>query len=269
MLRARLCLRLAPRGRGGRGGGGRGGDAKAVEYMRWAQAETIGLKRERSAIRDVLVAVEEPIVVNNLDSVVNLTATRSVSSQSLYTNACHLRANTHARAQLGSCVVGGSSAIRRIWHDYGVKPTCIFIPDDVPVPEWCLNGPTATVIVRTDAATINHEMLSSNQCDGFAAEFETPPMPSLLDLTTAPEDAPVAEAGGPSPAAFQRVIALHKNSQALNPNVHGHCTPYAADRNGFGTNTHLTSFCNIFTHLTSFWRPFHAFDFILATFSRI
>eukprot|EP00672_Neobodo_designis_P024545 CAMPEP_0174833430 /NCGR_PEP_ID=MMETSP1114-20130205/4233_1 /TAXON_ID=312471 /ORGANISM="Neobodo designis, Strain CCAP 1951/1" /LENGTH=400 /DNA_ID=CAMNT_0016067313 /DNA_START=36 /DNA_END=1234 /DNA_ORIENTATION=- len=187
------------------------------EHMRRVNAMTADFKRERASIRQVLVDVAEPIVANNLDSVVHLSASRTVTSQSLYANACHVRENAHARAQLGSCVVGGSSAIRRIWHQYGVRPTCVFVPDDVPVPEWCVNGPTPTIVVRADPLMINEKLLSSNQCDGFAAEFDLPAMPSLLDLTTSPDAAPETEiADAPKPVSFSRVVALHKTRNASN-----------------------------------------------------
>jgi tRNA G18 (ribose-2'-O)-methylase SpoU len=132
---------------------------------------------------------------------------KTVGSKALWTSAQLVRKNKDARKSLKSCVVGGVDAIRRIWHEHKVRPTCVFTPDDVEVPSWCHHDTLPTVIIRCDAQTTNRSLLSAEHNDGFAAEFPLPVSPSLLDLVDTTE----LPSGLRVPTAkLSNVVVLHR-----------------------------------------------------------
>lgn len=149
-----------------------------------------------------------------------------------WADACVLRRNRESRHNAKAAVVGGEANIRRIWHKLGVKPRCIFVPDNMgsALPEWMMSPASRqsssnnkdggnTVIVRAPAARINRELLSAERNDGFAAEF---PLPARVPREVAlfsPEEqmeqqqqaqAATATQGGASPSPVSPILKLSR-----------------------------------------------------------
>ena len=113
-------------------------------------------------------------------------ATKTLSSADLWACTKMLRASRHAREAQRTVVTGGKAAIRRIWREYNIVPNVVYLPDDEPIPNWCLDPPASSsassdsaaspthrrpIIVRAPGASINKDLLSADLSDGFAAEF--------------------------------------------------------------------------------------------------
>ena len=113
-------------------------------------------------------------------------ATKTLSSADLWACTKMLRSSRHAREAQRTVVTGGKAAIRRIWREYNIVPNVVYLPDDEPIPNWCLDPPASSsassdsaaspthrrpIIVRAPGASINKDLLSADLSDGFAAEF--------------------------------------------------------------------------------------------------
>ncbi|KAH8616932.1 putative SpoU rRNA Methylase family [Trypanosoma vivax] len=121
-----------------------------------------------------------PLVLRDLDAVVQLSPSVSLSGRQLWNSTRLLRENRHARLLHKACVVGGAEAIRRIWREYKVKPNVVYVPDVEPgVATWCLEDELATCIIRCPPADVNRHLLNTEFGDGFAAEFPAPTFPTL------------------------------------------------------------------------------------------
>ncbi|AAZ13420.1 SpoU rRNA Methylase family, putative [Trypanosoma equiperdum] len=121
-----------------------------------------------------------PIVLQSLDEVAQVTPTISFSGRQLWNSTKLLRENGNVRRSHGACVVGGASAIRRVWRDYKIRPNVVYVPDTEPtVASWCLEDELPTCIVRCSPVEINRGLLSAELADGHAAEFPIPASPSV------------------------------------------------------------------------------------------
>lgn len=146
----------------------------------------------------------------------------ALSGEALWNSARVTRGNSHVRRAFRQCVVGGEAAVKRIWHEYKVRPTCLFVPDDVDVPEWCHDPEHPTIVVRGAAMEINTDLLSANYADGYVgAVFPMPIEASPLDLVD-PSGAEANEARADldvperEPVAFSSVVALHRVANPAN-----------------------------------------------------
>ncbi|KEG10865.1 hypothetical protein DQ04_03211090 [Trypanosoma grayi] len=121
-----------------------------------------------------------PIVLQSLDEAAQLTPSLSVSGRQLWNSTKLIRGNRHIRHSHGACVIGGAGAIRRVWRDYKIQPNVVYVPDTEPtIPDWCVEDELPTCIVRCPPVDINRQLLSAEMGDGYAAEFPTPPSPTL------------------------------------------------------------------------------------------
>jgi tRNA G18 (ribose-2'-O)-methylase SpoU len=103
-----------------------------------------------------------------------------------------LRQNRYSRMSSGLAVVGGSESIKRIMESKNTArsstPRCLFVPDDLEeLPDWITKHnnnnnnnqnnnlrPLPLIVIRAPRARINHDLLSAEKSDGFAAQFHLP-----------------------------------------------------------------------------------------------
>ncbi|CBZ27497.1 conserved hypothetical protein [Leishmania mexicana MHOM/GT/2001/U1103] len=120
-------------------------------------------------------ALSKPVVLEDVQDTYAVTPTQEVRGQQLWAATKVLRANKHIRKANATCVVGGASAIRRIWRTYNIRPNVVYVPNtDSRVPAWCLEEELPTVIVRCSPVAVRRHLLSAEYSDGYAAEFPLP-----------------------------------------------------------------------------------------------
>ncbi|KPI89190.1 hypothetical protein ABL78_1682 [Leptomonas seymouri] len=137
--------------------------------------------------------LSKPLVLDDVQDTYALSPTQQLHGQWLWNGTRVLRCNTHLRQSNAACVVGGASAIRRIWRTYRIRPTVVYVPNTEPgVPAWCLEADLPSVVVRCSPVAVKRQLLSAEYSDGFAAEFPLP-VNTVSDaaslLATAPEEA--------------------------------------------------------------------------------
>ena len=143
--------------------------------------------RERAGTPDSSTGtLDSSIVLERNDEIV-LSNGVTISANRLWRGAHLVRMFSGARSAFGACVVGSSSVVRRLWYQDGLRPRCLFVPDHIPVPEWCHHPTLPTVIVRGPMSEINDELTNCVNLDGFAAEFDIPPQLPLTELTAQQE----------------------------------------------------------------------------------
>lgn len=126
----------------------------------------------------------KPIVLEDVEDSFALTPTQQCSGQQLWTGTQVLRGNKHLRQANAACVVGGASAIRRIWRAYRIRPSVVYVPNtEADVPAWCLEADLPTVIIRCSPVAVKRQLLSAEYSDGYAAEFPLP-VNCVADATT-------------------------------------------------------------------------------------
>ncbi|KAG5477824.1 hypothetical protein LSCM1_05126 [Leishmania martiniquensis] len=122
-----------------------------------------------------LCAIVKPVVLEDVQDTYAITPTQEVRGQHLWTATKLLRSNKHMRKANAACVVGGASAIRRIWRTYNIRPHVVYVPKtESAVPAWCLEEALPTVIVRCSPVDVKRHLLSAEYSDGYAAEFPLP-----------------------------------------------------------------------------------------------
>jgi tRNA G18 (ribose-2'-O)-methylase SpoU len=125
------------------------------------------------------------LVLDSIDdeAVVAGPGTLPLRGETLWNAARVAREKKDMRGHSKVFVTGGATAIRRIWHDYGIRPNVVFAPDTEPeLPPWCKHPTLPSIVVRTSPVQINRTLLSAERNDGFAAEFPSPMLPPLVDL---------------------------------------------------------------------------------------
>ena len=120
-----------------------------------------------------------------------------------------VRQQIAVRRQLQTCVVGGMTAIHRIWYEYGVRPLSVFVPNTQPVPSWCYHDALPSFVVRSPPAQIVNSLLGATESDAFAAHFPSPVLPPLSQLTSI-GPGPTSTLRAELPKALRRVLVLHK-----------------------------------------------------------
>ncbi|KAG5503509.1 hypothetical protein JKF63_05649 [Porcisia hertigi] len=117
----------------------------------------------------------KPVILQDVQDTYAVTPTQEVHGLQLWTATKVLRSNKHVRKANAACVVGGASAIRRIWRAYKIRPNVVYVPNTTPtVPVWCLEEELPTVIVRCQPVAVKRQLLSAEYSDGYAAEFPLP-----------------------------------------------------------------------------------------------
>ncbi|GET89014.1 hypothetical protein, conserved [Leishmania tarentolae] len=140
-----------------------------------------------------LHALSKPVVLEDVQDTYAVTPTQEVRGQQLWTATRVLRSSKHTRKANATCVVGGASAIRRVWRTYNIRPNVVYVPNTDPgVPAWCLEEELPTVIVRCSPVAVKRHLLSAEYSDGYAAEFPLP-VNCVTDATSllAPPPEPV------------------------------------------------------------------------------
>lgn len=116
-----------------------------------------------------------PVVLQDVEDSFPLTPTHHITGQQLWTGTQVLRGSRHVREANAACVVGGASAIRRIWRSYKIRPSVVYVPNtEAAVPAWCLEADLPTVLVRCSPVAVKRHLLSAEYSDGYAAEFPLP-----------------------------------------------------------------------------------------------
>lgn len=186
-------------------------DATRNEYRRTAASTPPPTSQQPPRPQHFL---KKPVVLDDVQDTYTLTPTQQqLSGQQLWTGTQVLRCNKHVRHTNAACVVGGASAIRRIWRTYRIKPNVVYVPNTEPVvPSWCLEADLPSVIVRCSPVAVKRQLLSAEYSDGYAAEF---PMPvnTITDATallasSAPATA-ATQSSPPSPPAPPQQQQLH------------------------------------------------------------
>ncbi|AYU79256.1 SpoU rRNA Methylase family, putative [Leishmania donovani] len=158
-------------------------DAKlaAADIPHRAQTSPPHLQPHRAAVYKSLPphlrfrALSKPVVLEDVQDTYAITPTQEVHGQQLWTATKVLRSSKHIRKANATCVVGGASAIRRIWRTYNIRPNVVYVPNtDSGVPTWCLEEELPTVIVRCSPVAVRRHLLSAEYSDGYAAEFPLP-----------------------------------------------------------------------------------------------
>lgn len=136
-----------------------------------------GFRRMPAPPRPAAPVLTEPVVLDSVeDSVVVAATEQVVDGRRLWTGTKVLRANKHVRRSSAACVVGGASAIQRVWRRYKVRPNVVYVPNtEAAVPAWCLEAALPTVLVRSSPVAVRQQLLSAEYSDGYAAEFPLPP----------------------------------------------------------------------------------------------
>jgi tRNA G18 (ribose-2'-O)-methylase SpoU len=163
----------------------------------------------------------KPIILDDVQDTYTLAPSQQqFSGQELWVGTQVLRSNTHARHTNAACVVGGASAIRRIWRTYRIRPNVVYVPNTDPaVPAWCLEADLPTVIVRCSPVAVKRQLLSAEYSDGYAAEFPLP-VNTVSDATGLLVDADATATTGTEAAAAS---AASRPDQPL----HGPFGPHA------------------------------------------
>ncbi|KAK7199007.1 SpoU rRNA Methylase family [Novymonas esmeraldas] len=162
-----------------------------------------------------------PIVLESVQDTVSVSPTHEVHGRLLWSGTKVLSTSKHVRAAHAACVVGGASAIRRLWRVYGIRPSVVYVPDtESAVPEWCLRDDLPTVVVRCSPVAVRRQLLSAEYSDGYAAEFPLP-VNSVSDAAalmappaTAPADA-AASSPPASPGGSERSATAAQPSRPL------------------------------------------------------
>lgn len=119
-----------------------------------------------------------PVVLDDLEASVQLAPMETIRGSDLWTATKVLSRSKHVRQTSQACVVGGATAIQRIWRRYRVRPTVVYVPNtEAAVPPWCLEEDLPTVVVRCSPVMVRRQLLSAEYGDGYAAEFPLFPSP--------------------------------------------------------------------------------------------
>ncbi|CAJ1008989.1 putative SpoU rRNA Methylase family [Leishmania naiffi] len=117
----------------------------------------------------------KPVVLKDVQDTYAVTPTQEVRGQQLWAATKALRSNKLVRKVNAACVVGGASAIQRVWRTYKIRPNVVYVPNTTSVvPAWCLEEELPTVIVRCSPVAVKRHLLSAEYSDGYAAEFPLP-----------------------------------------------------------------------------------------------
>ncbi|CAD2219780.1 hypothetical protein AGDE_10582 [Angomonas deanei] len=113
-----------------------------------------------------------------------------VTVQQLWNASKVARRLREVRRTQGTCVVGGAKSIQRMWRQYRMRPSVVYVPNTEEVPQWCLQDELPTYIVRCPPVEVKRHLLSAEYSDGYAAEFPVAPhhvrsAVSLLDPSDA------------------------------------------------------------------------------------
>ena len=180
-------------------------------------------------------------VVANLGDVIPVLAaggtTTTIDTIGLWSAARLLRQSAASRQRLGAVIVGGSRHIVRLWKEFGMRPSVVFVPDDgaggMVLPRWCVDAGTSAggcmpFVVRCSAHQIRDVLLSTSPTnDPVAAQFDMPLPRSVapevqLGLELPHEPTPPARDDAEGAAAvpgvtkadggslFQRIAVLHR-----------------------------------------------------------
>ena len=153
---------------------------------------------QRASLPEVDVLSSSSIIAVRGTSVTLPTGV-TVSTESLWSGAHLVRSFAGARRVFQSCVVSSEAVVRRLWQVEGLRPRCVFARDTSPLPEWCKHA-CATIVIRAPQGEINDAFSNDADCDGFAAEFDIPPLRPANEL--AAEDSP----GRPMLDKIRRVL---------------------------------------------------------------
>ncbi|KAG5504065.1 hypothetical protein GH5_04927 [Leishmania sp. Ghana 2012 LV757] len=157
------------------------GKRAAADHHSRAQASKLQSQSHRTAnsapspLNLQFRALVKPVILEDVQDTYAVTPTQEVQGQQLWTATKLLRSNRHVRRANAACVVGGASAIRRIWRTFNIRPNVVYVPNtESSVPAWCLEEALPTVIVRCSPVAVKRYLLSAEYSDGYAAEFPLP-----------------------------------------------------------------------------------------------
>lgn len=174
---------------------------------RWINDKLLQSQAVHEAFKQRHVAPEkkptQTIVLENMDDTVALTSSVSVTAGSLWNSTRVAREKREVREQNKVFVVGGAKAIKRIWHEYRIRPNVVYVPNTEDVPSWCTETDLTSLIVRCSPVDVNKKLLSAERNDGFAAEFPMPVQPPLDDALEKSE-------GGNPTRKINAMLVLHK-----------------------------------------------------------
>lgn len=165
------------------------------------------------------VKLTKPVILDDVHDTYTLAPTeQQLSGQQLWSGTRVLRSQKHLRHATAACVVGGASAIRRIWRTYRIRPNVVYVPNTEPaVPGWCLEADLPTVIVRCSPVAVKRQLLSAEYSDGYAAEFPLP-------LNTV-SDAASLLAQDPPAAPTEQTTTTKEEEAAASPERQQHPQP--------------------------------------------
>lgn len=148
------------------------------------------------ANKGVVIQDLEDVVPQEQLSPVEVSSSLRLTGLELWRASRLARENKAIRRTHHVCVVGGKESIKRIWHEYHIRPNVVYVPNiSLPdeeeqieddsrqavssAPSWCWASPTLpTYIVRCSPVRIQRQLLHAERSSPYAAEFSW--HPSLL-----------------------------------------------------------------------------------------